>query len=123
MPSGFQGIGGQSCLQQWPCLGDEARLPPRGSWPSLGPSRPGSPGNHHLPCTPPWEGSKFLAASGSTRADVGRALAEACEMVLRYHTEYHIIEALGYACLKIRVVGGYPLGSHIMTGHGAHSPA
>ena len=48
-------------------------------------------------------------------------MAEACEMVLRYHTEYHIIETLGHAHLQIRVVGGHPLGSHIMTGQGALS--
>ena len=42
-------------------------------------------------------------------------------MVLRYHTEYHIIEALGCASLQIRVVGGHPLGSHIMMGWGVLS--
>ena len=42
-------------------------------------------------------------------------------MVLRYHTEYHIIEALGRIRLQIRVVGGHPLGSHIMTGRGVLS--
>ena len=39
-------------------------------------------------------------------------------MVLRYHTEYHIFEALGDAHFQVRVMGGHSLGSHIMTGQG-----
>ena len=37
-------------------------------------------------------------------------------MVLRYHTEYHIIEAHGHTRLQVRVVGGHSLSSHIMMG-------
>ena len=87
------------CLQRWPCLGDGARQPPRGSWPSLGPSHPGSPGNHCLSCTPPGEADKISHCLQEYQADIGQALAEAHEMVLWYHTGYHIIEALGSASL------------------------
>ena len=50
------------------------------------------------------------------RADTGRALSEAGEVVLHYHTEHLVAEAPGLTWLHIRVLVGHSQGGHIVAG-------